>query len=423
MTALSTRLQPLFEKTKTVCFGHFLLEVPSTATVVFGPAHVESPITYFPGEGDKVAQHLAALLREVEADRRFLDQVDLAKLSKFGKVEDGAMPGQKLIFGSKDHTNYSVDSLIPLGPDLFIQHADGALSLGEEISSLNAVARSLRLRAESEIPEEPGACIEGGFVSFQPEYERIGLGVRLKEFPDVHFSIDATKKPILVASDALEPRLVQAEKDARREGLGLLYSRIKTFRRGPRKVDDWNGFEVLARKPANGDETEAHEFLFLSQGSPNDPLRPVLDVQFNTGVGGNRTASVKPSLNDEEAVALWDKLITSIRVRPTGDAAKTSTATPPKTPLGAYIDSGAECPHSGWWRCSDSGEVAGGRRRHFVEGDVMPPVVVLGKPDVWQKIRGQRPGHEIPTVWELMEYDQVSGAEDATPDAGPPNQA
>ena len=421
MTALSPRLQPLFEKTKTVCFGHFVVEVPSTATVVRGPEHVNSPITYFPGESEKLEQRVAAQLVEVEKDRDYLRKGSefVERDSLFGKVIDGVLPGQKLVFGSKDHVFYSIDSFVPIGKDLFVQHNDGALSKEDGIKSLNTVASHLRLRSEDEVPTEAGTCIDGGFVSWQPEYARDSLGVRLKEFPDVHFSIQAIKNlEYVIESSALEPRLKRAEAVG-----GIWYSRVKFFRRGPRQLGDWNGFEALARKPAQENKSESHEFAFVSLGAPNAPLQPQFDIKLDTGVKDDETASVKPSLTDEEAVALWDKLIGSIRVRPTGDAAKTSTATPPKTPLGAYIDSGAECPHSGWWRCSDSGEVAGGRRRHFVEGDVIPPVVVLGKPDVWQKIRGQRPGHEIQTVWELMEYDQVSGVEDATPDAGPPNQA
>ncbi len=188
--------------------------------MVYGPADVDLPIEYYPGEGDKVAQHVEAQLLEVEKDRDYLDKDDVVKFSMFGKVIDGVMPGQKLVFGSKNQVFYSIDSFIPVGKDLFVQHAPTGLSKEEAIRSFNTAASRLRLRSEDEVPAEPGACIEGGFVSWQPEFERIALGVRLKEFPDVHFSIDATKKDIVIESDALEPRLKQAEQDAQKEGLG-----------------------------------------------------------------------------------------------------------------------------------------------------------------------------------------------------------
>jgi hypothetical protein len=412
MTALSPRLQPLFEKTKTVCFGHFVVEVPATATVVHGPADVDLPIEYRPGEGDKVAELVAVQLGEVEKERRFLDKADIATFSMFGKVIDGVMPGQKLVFGSKDHATYSIDSFIPVGKDLFIQHADTAVSKDEVIKSFNTLATLLRPRGENEVPLEPGACIDGGFVPWQPEFERFALGVRLKEFPDVHFSIQVIKNQNhLVESSALEPRLNGAEKDG-----GSWYSRIKFFRRGPRELSNWKGFEALARKPAQENTAESHEFAFVSLGAVSDSLQPKLDIKLDTGVKDDQTASVKPSLTDEEAVALWDKLTTSIRVRPTGDSAKRSTAAPPRTPLGEFVDTGSACPQAGWWQCSDHGEVAGGRRRHFVAGETMPYAVLMRKPSVLQKLTGQRPTHQIATTWQLVAYDSVQAV--ANPQTG-----
>jgi hypothetical protein len=412
LTALSTRLQPLFADTKTVCFGQFVVEIPASATAVYGWSDVDYPIKYFPGEGAKVGQRVAEQLGEVKKDRKFLDKRTLNEFSLFGKVIDGVVEGQKLVFGSKDYATYSIDSFIPMGNDLFVQHATSAVDKDDSIKSLNTAASLLRLRAENEVPTEPGACIEGGFVAWRPEFERASIGVRLKEFPDVHFSIEVVKNQnYLVESSALEPRLKAAEKDG-----GSWYSGIKFFRRGPRELGHWNGSEALARKPAQGDSAESHQFVFISLGALHDSLQPSLDVQLDTGVRDDRTATVKPSITDEEAVALWDKLIGSIRVRPTGDAAKHSTASLPQTPLGDFIDTGSACPQAGWWQCSDHGEIAGGRRRHFVADEMMPHAVLVQKPSVLQKLTGQRPTHQIATMWQLVAYDPDETV--ASPQAG-----
>lgn len=426
-----------------MCFSHFVMEVPDTATVVFGPSSVDLPIEYYPGESNRVAMHVAAQLTEVEKDRDYLRKGSefIGENSLFGKVIDGVMPGQKLVFGSKDHVFYSIDSFVPIGTDMFVQRAATAVSKDEAIKVLNNVASHLRLRTESEAPTEPGACIPGGFVAWQPEYERASLGVRIKEFPDVHFSIEAIKNQnYLVESSALEPRLKSAEKDG-----GLWYSRIKFFRRGPRDLGRWTGFEALARKPSQENSTESHQFAFVSLGALHDPLQPSIDIQLDTGVKDSRMASIKPSLTDEEAIALWDKLIGSIRVRSTGAAAKQSSATPPKMPLGEYADTGSVCPQAGWWQCIDDGAIAGGRRQHFAADDPLPHAFVLGKPSLWQILKGERPTHKIATIWKLVEYDpepavadptdsakktQESGIAQATPsdqietkDAAPPRDA
>lgn len=403
MITLSPRLQPLFEHTKSVCFGHFIVEVPATATVAYGPAEVDFPIYYYQGEGDKVEQHVKAQLLEVEKDRDYLRKGSefVGKDSLFGKVIDGVIPGQKLVFGSRDHVFYSIEYFIPVGNDLFIQRATSAVSMADSVKSLNTAASLLRLRAPDEVPAEPGACIDGGFVAWKPEFERASVGIRLKEFPDVHFSVEVSKnQDYLVESSALEPLLDRAAKEG-----GVWYSRVKFFRRGPRQLGAWKGFEALARKPAQLENTESHEFAFISLGALRDSLQPELDVKLDTGVKADQTASVKPSITDEEAVALWDKLIGSIRVRPTGAAAKQSLAMPPKVPLGEYVGTCSVCPQAGWWQCSEGGEIAGGRRQHFSAGEPLPHAFVLGKPSLWQILKRERPTHKIDTIWKLVEYD------------------
>ena len=230
MTALTSRLQPLFETMKTVCFGNFIIEVPATATMVSGPTSVDWPIDRYPGEGDKVSDRVTKALSEIEKHRDYLRKGSefVGETSWFGKVVDGAMPGQKLVFGSKDHVFYSIESFIPVGKDLFIQRAGSVLSKESEIRVLNTVAQNLRPRPDSEVPTDSGSCIDGGFLSWQGGFERASLGIRLSEFPDVHFSIQAIKNQgHLIESSALEPRLERVAKEGR-----IWCSRVKFFRRG-----------------------------------------------------------------------------------------------------------------------------------------------------------------------------------------------
>lgn len=402
MIALSPRMLRLFQDTKTICFGQFIVEVPSSSTVVYGPADVDFPIEYHAGEAHRIDKHVTAQIAAFEKDRIFIKGTKFtAADSMFGKMMDGLAPGQKLVFGTRDHVTYSVDSFIPVGEDLFVQHGDG-IPKDDAIIKLNKAARLLRLRSHDEVPAEPGVCIEGGFVAWQPEFERASIGIRLKEFPDVHFSVAVVKnQDYLIESSGLEQRL----DDAAKEG-GDWYSRVVFFRRGPRQLGNWKGFEVLARKPAQEHTTESHEFAFVSLGAVRDSLLPELDIKLDTGVKDDQTASVTPSITDEEAVALWDKLVASIRVRPTGEAATKSST--PKTPLGANADSGTPCPESGWWECRDNGLVIGGRRRHVVAGEPMPNAVLLDKPGIWQRLRGGHPTREIASVWELIEHDPHS---------------
>ncbi|MDB0520617.1 T6SS immunity protein Tli4 family protein [Ralstonia solanacearum] len=438
MTALSPRLQPLFEKTKTVCFGRFLIDVPATATVVYGAVDASTRIERLPDEGSKLSEYVAKRETELKSEIRY---PRTKGLNRYEKTLDGAIPGQKILVGFKDFDGdfYKVESYIPLGNDLYIQETHAPVepykitgqeankplisSLDEAISELNISARRLHARADDEIPVTPGVCLDGAFIDDSAgtlRFENIPMGVRLKEFPDVHFSIRSSRNQgNLIESSALEPRIKQAEEDANRMGMGHWYGRIKVFRRGERQIEGWTGYEALAHLPAQEDVSAHHDFQYRSLGHPTDPLKPELDVQMQTGVADNTIGNSHPSITDEEAVALWDKLTSTIRVRPvggagSGKAASNSPQPPhsPSTPLGELAATGRQCPQTGWWRCPDVGAADGGRR--FIhEGQVMPKVAIVGEPTLWQRLKGDRPMWQTATVWTLVSYEPAPDMADA----------
>lgn len=318
----SPRIDGLFAETKTICFGRFLIDVPIQAEVIFGPTDLPWPISSHPGKGNQMDAIIANRLAEVVEEKKSASGRLLDEDSLVGSTINGAVPGQKIVFGVSKVSSriYRIDSFVRKDEDLFIQQADPtAAERDSAVAGMNSIAGTLRSRGELEIPDEPGACIEAGFVGGPKidSFESHSLGIRLAAFPDVQLSISVTKKSRFVESDALEPRLKQAEESATLAGGGGWFSRIKVFRRGPRVIGKWRGFEMLARKPAQEHEGESHEFLFVSQGEPQNPLLPLLDLELHTGISGNETGGIKPSLNDDEAVAIWDRLTGSIRVRPT----------------------------------------------------------------------------------------------------------
>lgn len=439
MTALSSRLQPLFEKTKTVCFGRFLIDVPATATVAYGPVNASTRIERLPDEGDKLGEYVAKREEELKAQDRYDEKRD--DLTRYKETLDGAVPGQKIVVGFKNFAGsfYKVESYIRLGHDLYIQETEAPVepynlssqvkkrneisSLEDAIEDLNAAARNLHARADDDVPTAPGVCLDGAFLDDSSgwlTHETIPFGVRLKEFPDVHFSIQTIRNQgDLIESSALEPRIKQAEEDANRMGMGHWYSRIKVFRRGERQIEGWTGYEALGHLPAQEDVSAHHDFQYRSLGHPTDPLKPELDVQMQTGVADNTIGNSHPSITDEEAVALWDKLTSTIRVRPvggagSGKAASNSPQSPhsPSTPLGELAATGRQCPQTGWWRCPDVGAADGGRR--FIhEGQVMPKVAIVGEPTLWQRLKGDRPMWQTATVWTLVSYEPAPDTADA----------
>lgn len=316
------RVAKLFERTKTICIGRFLLDAPFESQVIYGPAELPYAIERLIGRGPDFDDVIRERQRAILGEDRKLASGELAKEgSLLGNVVDGKVPSQKIVFGvaRASGSHYMLESYQQVGNDLYVQevasYGDG---YANELAELNSISPLLVPRHDDKVPSEPGICLDGAFLAepAQPIYEYVTLGLRLNGFNDVHFSIEMTKKDQLVESDALEPRVRRAEVEARKSGAGKWYDRVKVFRRGYRSIGSWTGYEYLAWKPAFGKSGESHVFAFVSHGEPSNPMLPVLDLSLDTGVRGNETSGTRPSLTDDEAVYVWDKLISSIRQRP-----------------------------------------------------------------------------------------------------------
>lgn len=317
------RLEAIFADLRTVCVGRFLIDVPKSAIVVFGAARVPVETWRNVGDGSRLEEYVKQAVAKSEEDRWLARDALLSDTSVLGKVWDGVGPNHKIVFGvgRAEGSSYNVQSFVGVGNDLYVQEY---AAFGEDNEYLKAVeeareiAMRLRHRDEDEVPKDSGFCIDGAIVGDPRMYmvEAATFGIRLREFEGVHLSIQTTKKSRFIPSDAIEPRLKSAEKSIVALGYGNWYKRIKFLRRGQRKIGNWDGFEVAAHRPAVESEEESHEFAFLSHGEPKNPLLPVLDVKLHTGVKGNEIGGVAPSITDDEALYLWDRILGSIRPRP-----------------------------------------------------------------------------------------------------------
>lgn len=317
----SPRIRKIFQQTRTVCVGRFLVDVPTEAQVVYGPAEV--PYSVMSYRESNMEKMIVKKLSELEKDKPYVYGALAKSDSMVGKVEDGILPEQKIVFGisPSSFAFYNISSYTQVGDDVFVQDAE-AMSSPQQyrqiVHELNSMSPLFSSRSEEHVPSEAGVCIENGFIrdADRPMYEKVSLGVKLFSFPDIHLSILATNKDILVASDALEPRVKQGEQLLKSQGHGAWYSLVKKLREGQRSIGGWQGFEFLARMPSQELAGESHEFAFLSQGEPGNPYLPVLDIELQSGVHDNKIGTIRPSVTDEEAVMIWDRITSSIRVRP-----------------------------------------------------------------------------------------------------------
>ena len=324
------KIDALFKQTKPVCFGRFIIQVPVNAKISWGETIVDYSISALPGAGSKIRDLTQAKIKEIEAIKHNKEPSALIG------VFDGPNKESKVVVGYTDYTsNYSAQlhSFIKIDTNGFIQKiSNSPLSSSTtdfifdkkaytvSLSKMQTIASVLRSRSDTNVPIEPGICIEAGFI---PEaegkyHEMTSIGFSFPEYPDVRFSILTIRKDEVNHKSSLENVMKNAKEEAGLFGLTSLFNQIKILRKGERKIGDWDGAEQLSWMPPDEKGMPwTHEFKFKSIGVAKDMLRPYIDMELSTGVSKNTKGGNEPSLKDEEAIALWDKLISSIKTRPT----------------------------------------------------------------------------------------------------------
>jgi hypothetical protein len=315
---LSPRLSKLFSKTKLACFGRYALEIPAEAQLVWGSASFPSEIDVFSGSLDAGKQRIEDDIAKLKEDDKTVE----ITYNRAGPIENSWQiryyPGKN----AKSLGLYFFNTYINKGDLTFV--LSGAIEKGETeetaASREAARAKSLRLRTPDEIPTEPGYCIRHGFMT-GTDYkaqEMINVGIVIPSLPDVSFSVSSNKnaygdytseefEKLQRPKLSLLARIKEAQDDQ-----GIHYPSRTVLREGKRNVQHWHGEESLIRR-----KDGTHDFEWALVGTPRDVANPsefgaqmYTKVEHNT-VGAARSAS----LSDDEAVALWDKLLSGLKFR------------------------------------------------------------------------------------------------------------
>ena len=406
------KVAKMTEKMMTVCVGRFLIDVPEDTDVYFTTATVSGvQIGVTPNYSD---EQLANILNQRKQDlavrrneygRPSLEKNMLVKAVNFDAsifyfartkplkmIEYG-----KPVMGTEE--GITVEAL-GIKEQVFYRLFGADFSSPKNDDNVLHVLQKLKFLQPREIPTEPGFCIDRGLI-LDPltaeQNEHVTFYATMKKSPDVEIRLDAD-----INLDKLGESL-----SIRDANTGLKQSHPFNFtslRKGTRTINGIDGEEILDRVKEE-DGVSSHGFIWESPGKLNDVMAPYISLEFSTG----KTPSgktINSSLTDEAALELFDKISSTLRLRPTSSD-KHSQIDTPRSPLGELAMTGRPCPQTGWWRCNEGREVAGGKRQHFIAGEIMPHALLLGTPTLWQKLKGEQPSHESVTVWKLVDYDDV----------------
>ncbi|MES2118288.1 MAG: T6SS immunity protein Tli4 family protein [Pseudomonadota bacterium] len=394
-------------KGTTLCFGRFLIDLPEGAHIkemgqqssfLYGDIYSE------PFEGGAEGFKNKMALREADA-RAGKNQ----KNHKFDKVIPTSIPNTRIIITRDDNVFGRVFFQLEM-----YHWADGILfSMNEGPYDRNnigpaaheietAIVARLRRRARDEIPTEPGFCIKDGFIADDgrtEHFEEAHMQINFLEWPDVWVSVFSQTVP-KAGDESLLTRVYKVPETP------LERAYIRTLRRGKREVNGFKGEELLDLLPTP-DAIKQHYFHWEALGNVKDIFVPLLDLDLETATRPMKGPRPRPSLSDDQAIKLYDTILSTVRLRPTSAPVKTKANEPPKKPLGERAATGRTCPQTGWWKSEDEGVVAEWRRRHFNEGDVLPMARRRGQPNLWQKVKGEQPVDQFATVWRLEEYGEA----------------
>jgi hypothetical protein len=403
------------QKMKTVCIGRFLIDLPEeTRLELRGPRIDGFDISSF--EEPEAAFQARLAQREAEL-RTTPDQFGGNKnLQSVREVKtDSSVVGKIFVHGYKvtegtrnrglEVERYR-DEGIALEAMLHSKGVSFRLAAGDYnpdiIENLPRLVAKLVPNPHNQIPTEPGFCIDRAWFRdplTADQGEEVMMSAQLPSHPDFEFLA------ILAAGNKPASQSLLERRAARPSILSVTERwRISTLRAAPRTIGGITGDELVDRVTETND-TVGYSFWWEVNGTEDNVLVPHLVFQMSTGEGNHEP--VPTSMTQDAATALWDKISSSIRLRPV-EPPKPVAAEPPPTPLGTQAWAGERCPESGWWSCSAGGNgvgVLGGQRQYVNKGDRMPQALLLPPQTLWEKVRGLQPSYEAKdqTAWKLVD--------------------
>lgn len=314
------KMNTFTQNMQTYCVGRFLIGAPQEATPREG--------TY----GFRIAEIRPAQKSTVPVDERLrgLDRALAERVSAQLTWKDGygdpMGPAQvfkpefnirsiwfgKAGAGYKDSDRMEGFVVRPDGNFEFETNATTVKRVQEFNDLLIEIAPTLSVRHNNVIPTQSGFCFSNGFAALHPKHgEGVEWGWALSSYPGVRFGLriksntDILKEGILDREAGILKSIEQAlGKEAP--------STIQTLRKRRFDLDGMAAQEWL--KELRGPSTE-YEFTLDIPGKPNDLANPFITLSLRVG-DLNKKGDVKPSLTPGEAIALWDAVIQTLRLRP-----------------------------------------------------------------------------------------------------------
>jgi hypothetical protein len=374
------------EKSKTVCVGRFLIDLPDAARVDLPRASVAGfDISAFDESTEEFHARLAQREAEIKSKPDRLGGNKNLELVREVKTENG-LTGKIFVHSRTVNEGTAANGLEieqyryeGIAVEALVHGTGVSIDLGSDFYFPDRVEDLLRLVAQlvpnprNKIPAEPGFCLDQAYIRDPlkaDQGEQVTMFADLPSHPDIDFllilaaGIDPDGAGLLKRGTASEDRLSMVEK--------LRVTRLRAERREIRGLSG----EELVRRVVEENDAQVYTFRWEVNGTKDDVFTPHLVFSMTTG--RSKDGPVPTSISEGAALGLWDKISSSIRVRPVENQ-RASLVQEPIAHFGTEAWAGDRCPQSGWWLCSEGGDgigVLGGQRHHIKKGEWMPQALL-----------------------------------------------
>lgn len=409
-------VEKMTEQMKPVCVGRFLVDLP--AEMDFSYSHTFMYgfwVAAIPESKEAFLQRVSAREAEINAQPNERGEKNMEKVTpvsvhgftgkifRFGRTSVEGLENEQTVY----YVNVSLEGYVHAENTTFTFKVEDIDPDRTDI--LGQMIDKLRVVAPNEIPSAPGFCFGRGML-VDPVPIKWTEGVRLfagfRRHPDLALSFNTRAG---LGPDPNDPGLLARDARADAELSVSQRARIKKLRIGRRNIRGIDGEEVLE----GGTELNFVNVYTLHWeviGTKDNAFLPDMHLEMSTGHPGKAGAPPVPTFLDEHAlVQLWDKISSSIRVRPAKPDPPAEAENAPSGPkLGDSAAAGDSCPESGWWQCADGGDrvgVLGGQRQFMRKSQRMPQALLLPPQTPWEKIRGVQRSYQgtQPTSWTLTD--------------------
>jgi hypothetical protein len=410
------KAEKLTEQMKTACVGRFLIDLP--ASMDFSYSHTFMTglwVAAIPESEDAFLQRVSAREAEInsqpnELGANTMEKVDpvsvhgfSGKIFTFGRTSVEGLEHGKTVY----YVNVALEGYVHAKDTTFTFKTEAIDP--DQTNILGRLIEQLRVVAPDEIPSGAGFCFgRGMFVDpVPPDWtEGVTLFAGLREHPDLAIALSTRaglgkdpNAPGLLARDARSDSELSLDQQAR----------LSKIRIGHRTINGIAGEEVLE----HGLElnfVQVYSFDWEAFGTKDNVFVPGMHLELSTGHPVNAGSKpVSSFLNEAALLEVWDKISSSIRVRPTSPSVPHITDKGPSSPkLGDSALAGEICPETGWWQCAEGGDgvsMADGQRQFLLKGQRMPQALLLPAQSAWDRLRRVQPicTNATPIAWTLVD--------------------